>query len=167
MKEVSINSMSLVPITRDELVEIRDELIEIYRTPDSFIGRFTMKRRMSDLRKNLTVVKAKLEAVEQLLDATGKRRNKDMQEQFYTLYSSVYELVIHFNVVVPIVKKKYSNCSSIRTIKMESVEDYFEGGDYDDSLTYTDYKKSDIHKLLKKYDDRASKNDLSFLKKYR
>ena len=150
MKELMINTMQLIPITREELVDLRDELFELYRTPDSLMSRFTIKKRMSDMRKSLVIMKTKLESVDQLLEATGKKEDKKMREQFSILYSSVYELVIHFNVIVPIVKKKYNNCGSIRTVKMEPLDDYFEGGDSDGYLNRAEFRKTDIGKLLKK-----------------
>ena len=149
MKELMINTMQLVPITRDELVELRDELIELYRTPDSFLNRITIKKRMNDMREKLILMRTKLESVDQLLEATGKKDDAKMQEQFNVLYSSVYELVIHFNVIVPIVRKKYNNCGSIRSVKMEPLSDYFEGGDSNEYLTHAEFKKTDIGKLLK------------------
>ena len=150
MKELAINTMQLVPITREELVELRDELFDLYRMPDSLVSRFTIKKRMNEMRKNLVIMKTKLEAVDQLLEATNKKEDKRMREQFRVLYQSVYELVIHFNVVVPIVKKKYNNCSSIRTVKMERIDDFFEGGDSDGYLSRAEFRKTDIGKLLKK-----------------
>ena len=145
MKELAINTMQLVPVTREELVELRDELFDLYRMPDSLVSRFTIKKRM-----NLVIMKTKLEAVDQLLEATNKKEDKRMREQFRVLYQSVYELVIHFNVVVPIVKKKYNNCSSIRTVKMERIDDFFEGGDSDGYLSRAEFRKTDIGKLLRK-----------------
>ena len=174
MKELAINTMQLVPITREELVELRDELFDLYRMPDSLVSRFTIKKRMNEMRKNLVIMKTKLEAVDQLLEATNKKEDKRMREQFRVLYQSVYELVIHFNVVVPIVKKKYNNCSSIRTVKMERIDDFFEGGDSDDYVTRTEYEKSDIGKLLKHRDDvdtkkpkkKSRKNEIAFIERF-
>ena len=174
MKELSINTMQLVPITKEELIELRDELFEIYRLPDSIISRFTVKRRVNDMRKNLVLMKTKIEAVDQLLIATNKKNDKRMREQFRILYSNVYELVIHFNVIVPIIKKKYNNCGSIRTVKMDPVDIYFEGGDSDDYVTRTEYEKSDIGKLLKHRDDvdtkkpkkKSRKNEIAFIERF-